>query len=357
MTEFLFILGASDPEMSAIERLLAECRIPFAYATVDGVRVHPGNAYRADDCSVSCGEFLYSESRVFVECRPASSMMLMQGDSDTFIDHHNPGDPGYGLPPERLLEGSSIGQVICFLAKALPHNAAMSLWKTEQKVWGCPAGSIVRLNGDHIVTRESPAPPLVIPADLVLIAAADHCLAAAYAGKCPGVNPAALAAWRVKSRSEFQRRTCPTCNGQFHCDRCGWSNMTADGSHCSHCTPVCPECSESAIAAKIETAKAALLATLQTVPLINLHSDLSAVDMRGQHVSELPEAASQLGICFVADVLPCPDGRVKVVCQSGTPDQIDAFMRYWVPSQGLVGVYGDPERGFAGAYLPTPVPA
>src|SRR5690606_25622302 len=33
------------------------------------------------------------------------------------IDHHRPGDPGYGRPPEEFLAASSIGQVITELAR------------------------------------------------------------------------------------------------------------------------------------------------------------------------------------------------------------------------------------------------
>src|SRR5690606_36820249 len=46
-----------------------------------------------------------------------------------------------------------------------------------------------------------------IPHDLVLTAAADHCLAAAYRGECPGVDPDTLMRWRVESRAAFQRRS------------------------------------------------------------------------------------------------------------------------------------------------------
>src|SRR5690606_40611474 len=34
------------------------------------------------------------------------------------IDHHCPGDPGYGLPPSKFFAASSIGQVIAELALA-----------------------------------------------------------------------------------------------------------------------------------------------------------------------------------------------------------------------------------------------
>src|SRR5690606_18273210 len=77
--------------------------------------------------------------------------------------------------------------------------------------------------------------------------------------------------------------------------------------------------------------------------------DITCRDLRGVHVPELPEASAREGICFVADGLP-RDGRIKVVCQSGTPEQIQTFMEVWAPANGLTDVYGDPARGFAGGY-------
>ena len=47
MNERLWILGAPDPEMVMIESLLRDAGETVVYATVDGERVHPGNAYRA----------------------------------------------------------------------------------------------------------------------------------------------------------------------------------------------------------------------------------------------------------------------------------------------------------------------
>jgi hypothetical protein len=116
--------------------------------------------------------------------------------------------------------------------------------------------------------------------------------------------------WRAESRAAFQRR------------------------------------SVAAMLADVEAARRALRAA----PEIELAPGIVVRDLRGQQVAELPEASAREGLCFVAD-MPLPDGRVKVVCQSGTPDQIAAFMRCWAPAQGLSGIYGDPARGFAGGYL------
>jgi hypothetical protein len=42
---------------------------------------------------------------------------------------------------------------------------------------------------------------------------------------------------------------------------------------------------------------------------------------------------------------------VKVVLQAATAAQVRAF-RAWAEAQGWTDAYGDPARGFAGAYLP-----
>src|SRR5690606_32336092 len=92
---------------------------------------------------------------------------------------------------------------------------------------------------------------------------------------------------------------------------------------------------------------------LRSEPELELTPGVRAKDMRGVKVYELPEASVRENLCFVADGLPGPDGRVKVVCQSGAPEQIRAFMEHWAPAQGLTDIYGDPRRGFAGGYWPA----
>ncbi len=149
-----------------------------------------------------------------------------------------------------------------------------------------------------------------------LIAAADHCLTHAYRGACPGVDPDELMRWRAASRAFFQRR------------------------------------SVVAVLDDIAAARGAL----RSAPDVQLYDAIVARDMRGRHVLELPEAAAREGMCFVADGLPGRDGRRKVVCQVGTPEQIRAFVSYFAPALGLSDIYGDPERGFAGGYAPTANP-
>lgn len=145
----VFVLGAPDPEMSEIERVLDELGETWRFACVRGSRVRADNAYQADSLNqpLPMGAEL-----VFVEC---AVMGLRAG---TLIDHHHPGDPGYGMPPERYLEGSSLGQTLTLLGLE-PSE--------EQRI----------------------------------IAAADHCPTQAYRGACPGVPVEALAAWRTRTRA------------------------------------------------------------------------------------------------------------------------------------------------------------
>jgi hypothetical protein len=295
MNKRLWILGAADPEMAAIERLLQECGETVEHATVrDGVRVHPGNAYSERVDPVCADRYLHSNI-YSVEC---AAHYVIYGDSFSVdvpnrVDHHRPGDPGYGKPPADYWLASSLGQVI---------------------------DRLHRLNVETLDIMMSLVP------DHKLICAADHCLAHAYRGECPGVDPDDLMRWRVASRAAFQGRP------------------------------------EAEVMVSVEAAIAALQSAITPAGCIAVGNEcydadgmpwplFEIADMRGRHVPELPEAASRTGICFIADGLPGPDGRIKVVCQSGTPEQIRSFIEEWAPANGLVDIYGDPARGFAGGYI------
>jgi hypothetical protein len=275
----IWILGAADPEMEMVERLLAEVGEQVAHAVdADGARIRPEAAYRA--VSHSRGETAPDTAVYLVECDvPTGASQVVR------IDHHRPGDPGYGRPPEEFLSASSIGQVVAELARLGLRDEITRAFIVSAHV--------------HVADR------------IVLAAAADHCLAAAYRSECPG-DPDALMRWRVESRAAFQRRPA------------------------------------EAILADVERARE----VLRAAPEIELAPGVRARYMRRQHVPELPEASAREGLCFVADGLPGPDWHTKVVCQSGSPEQIRAFMEVWGPANGLKGIYGDPARGFAGGYLP-----
>jgi len=285
MTKRIWVLGASDPEMEAIEHLLRRAAERVVYATIAGRRVRPAEAYVDGlDAIESVDDVV-----VLVECVPPVAAPEV-----VIVDHHRPGDPGYGRPPEDFWAASSVGQVWALL--------------------GLPAPS-----------RHSRA-------ETKLVAAADHCLGAAYRGQCPGVDPDHLAAWRAASRARYQGRSV--------------DDVLAD--------------------------VAAATQALAAAPLVDLHApgrvshttahnwsrtvcDGCALDpapvrdmRRDTPIPELPEAATRAGEAYVSGPLIGPDGRRKYTV-SGPPEVVAAWMRYPLPA-GLEDIYGDPQRGFAGGY-------
>ena len=153
----VFILGAADPEMEEIERVVLASGNHVRYARFQGWRVRAENAYDADDLNAALPPQC---ERVFVEC---SVWGLVP---HHIVDHHSPGDPGYGKPASEYLYSSSIGQVLRLL-------------ELEPTYAQC------------------------------IIAAADHCPTQAYRGECPGVNPVDLAEWRTASRAQRRGITPP----------------------------------------------------------------------------------------------------------------------------------------------------
>lgn len=266
--DVLFVLGAGDPEMNEIERLLAASGVPRVHATAAGKRVYPANAYKAE-APGEARALLQRGGRVYlVECVGHAP------DGAIRIDHHYAGDPGYGRPANEYWQASSLGQTVAALGAGIVGEVA------------------------------------VTPA-MRMVAAADHCLGAAYRGDCPGVDPDALMRWHVASRAAFEGRP------------------------------------EAAVLRDVEVARVAL----RRAPRVALAPGIEAADMRDTPVRELLMAAAREGQCCLSSVR-ARDGRTKIGCLVGSPAQVEAFMRAWAPARHLVDVYGDAVRGFAGAYVP-----
>lgn len=200
MSERIWILGASDPEMELIEKLLRECGETFVYATDErGERVRGGTAYKAR------AEIPAGVRRVYlVECDVATP----EGVERVVIDHHRPEDPGYGRHPEGFFEASSIGQTIRRLGQVAEYPDEWERVAVARHPHWC--GALERQGGRFVVRTVSrdgdpgaddddAATACVIPREYVLAAAADHCPAAAYRGECPGVDPDELMRWRAES--------------------------------------------------------------------------------------------------------------------------------------------------------------
>jgi len=303
----VWVLGAPDPEMQMIENLLSQAGEQVVHALDEtGQRVHPGSAYRVVALSalVPDGATVYA-----VECGgaaiPAGAVV---------IDHHRPGDPGYGRPPAEFLPASSIGQVISELAwmDVLPEDWRYVGIHPDDPTYLDRAGELAPLPGGRNVRywhALGMSYDYHIPADHVLAAAADHCLAAAYRGECPGVDPDELMRWRVAVRAAHQGR------------------------------PV------DELIEDVEQARA----RLRAAPVVALSESLAARDLRGEYVPELPEAAVREGMAYLATVAD-RDGRQKVVLGAADAETVQAFLEQWAPREGLVNLYGDPARGFAGGY-------
>lgn len=186
------VVGAPDPERAAIIHLLEQAGIPVHYAAVGESMVHPGNAYQADriapplppDCHVWRIE---CDGPAFADISPSRI---------TVIDHHRPGDPGYGRPPWDFLAASSIGQVVAELARVgrLPQHDYESGWIPAGRIDEPDPLGFIAPSDDltWTVTVGDGYSIISIPSDIVYTAAADHCLAAAYRGECPGVDPDTL---------------------------------------------------------------------------------------------------------------------------------------------------------------------
>ena len=151
--KYIFVLGATDNEMVAIELLLTTLDYPLMHASMGDKRVNSSNANAAD--AVSIPTHLIP---VFVECRCKGTY-----ENAVIVDHHQEGDPGFGKPPSQYWEASSIGQVATLIG--ILQNPEMSLY-----------------------------------------AAADHCLTDAYLGNCPGISKADMKYFRVSLASKNQRK-------------------------------------------------------------------------------------------------------------------------------------------------------
>jgi hypothetical protein len=274
MDKKTWILGAPDPEMEAIEALLRRCHQGVRYAAIEENdqtrRVKPHEAYRYTMQFSKDKEHAPLSAPIFVECAPSSG----GGERHVIVDHHNPGDPGFGREPRDYFDASSLGQVVRRLVEMGygPFRAKdVAQWQ--------------------------------------LIAAADHCLAAAYRGECPGVDPQRLMEWRAESRAKFQN-TDP---------------------------------------AEILRRVDAAYHSISAAPTVELAPGLFAFDVRGMRVSELPEAAARWGFNVLADSPEVVNGRVKVNF-FGDERNCAAFEAVWAPQHGVTEVYGDPKRGLMGGW-------
>ena len=288
------VFGAPDPEAEEAEKFCRKLGIPVGYAVgEDGKRVSPSTAYAGSntaqlpdghDCSL-----MAVPHAILFECAA-----IVNAAQITRCDHHRPGDPGYGCPPAEYWQASSLGQLV----------------------------EMVR--GEYFgAAHQLPTP------QMRMVAAADHCLAAAYRGECPGVDPEALAHWRAESRATFQKRPVEAVIADVAAARIALLNAP---QICVRCGQLC----QAALPG--EPIECGVCAAPQLV-----------VPLGDTTVPELPEAAVRLGVAYEATVTE-RDGRRKLVLGGHTTPELVGL---WIDVHRALDrkTYGDPARGFAGAYL------
>ena len=259
-----FVLGALDPEMREIAKVLRGAERGYYHAAVGGIRVGTRNAYSADSVvrlsrggRPTVAVLPPREPAAFVECTVRGNEPVVR------IDHHNPGDPGYACPPERYMEGASIGQTLRLLE--------MEPTPTQR-----------------------------------LLAAGDHCLTAAYQGQCPGVDPKELLFLRASWRGRVTGR--------------GLTDVV-DG-------------------------------ILHSAKLVRERFDSEYGESLFLDPTELPpdlaEGAAYTGRAVRYREL-FPEGTLKEMLKGASPEHIERFMATH-RDEGRE-VYGNPYRGYAGAYL------
>ncbi|HEX6362960.1 MAG TPA: hypothetical protein VFZ93_08390 [Albitalea sp.] len=263
--EWMFALGAQDPEMREIERVIRDAGHGFAHAARAGRRCTAQTAYAADGV-VRVGMDNVPRPALLLPKQPVVTVECAVRDVEPVhrVDHHNPGDPGYTAPPEAYLRGASLGQVLELLER------------------------------DPDETQR-------------LLAAADHCLTAAYQGRCPGVDPGDLLFLRASWQAKMSGRTL---------------SDVVEG-------------------------------ILDAAKRVRRHHDSEAGESRFLDPIETPrdvaEGAAYAGVPVRYRAL-LPEGVLKEMFKGGTPDAVRAFMAGH--REAGRSVYGNPHRGYAGAYWP-----
>ena len=362
------ILGASDPEMACIEELASSAGWRVLHAAAlgrNGVlgRVFGGGAYQATAVLDSgTGEVVPCPDApvVLVEC---GGPALDSADVVARCDHHNPGDPGYGRPPTEFLPASSLGQAIRLLAVAGEIPADWRRLDASGWIEAPRPGDVAVYGAGILAVRAPEGVAAAIPLRLLLTAAGDHCLGAAYAGQCPGVDPAALIAHRRDEKAAWLASLPTTHPARREVEACAPGRPLREAV--------------DAAAARTTAALLAAPSLAITAGPPGTRPPVVVRDVRDiPPLPLLPDVAAELGIPSLYRMPPSPharDQRVKVGITGGGGTAagtaaVEAFLGGWAAAQGISGCYPalDPNlppgealnaaaaRGYAGGYEEQP---
>lgn len=381
-TKFLFVLGAADFEMRCIERALRAAGLDVEYAvSKPRVRVTPANAYAADPPSR-----VTTHRLVFIECRPRGMARAdIEGLGDVVIDHHNPGDAGFGRPETEAFEASSIGQLAAFtqsLLQGLPRSEGAEFEALFDALTTPTAIAVGCL--DHNLpaclahrTKANAGSALDVYAETF----ADEELASAL-GRKP-IPAAEVLAGIERDREAVRTTPCLTIGGRAVRDltvlptgTLQWAPAAAAMEGCAYLalapsrpgvpptvviggdtTPACVEAfmaaARRAVIAHADVLNAALF------DRVRMNETIEVSDGRVGMVYgvDVPNASVLLRMFdddttrwFHRSVVR-PVGDVTPECAAAR-DACDAFTKVCAGARNGEGVYGDPARGFAGTYAP-----
>ena len=208
--------------------------------------------------------------------------------------------------------------VECVVAGLVPAFAA-DHHKPGDRGYGRPpaefwAASSIGQVFQHLFDGGVPAMSLVeaFGEERYMIAASDHCPSHAFMGRCPGIDVTALKAMRARNSAAF-------CNMSVE----EWTAIVDSSIAILRALPV-------ATAGGGE-----YRVSVVDVPLLN-HAQLIA----GIAVQYVMSGNAR-------------DPRTKVGLLGGEPPMISAWMAEKLSTGELVDVYGDPQRGYAGGYIPA----
>lgn len=314
----VWVLGAADREMGAIEALLTQVGQSWTYGYHrNGRRVSNNNAYAMDVPPPL--KHNPSQPTVLVEC----NIQRGRFDRKLYPHVHVISDRAYGywvdvvkrpVLCKEFMSISTIGKVIRYLAEQRidlpwPHHA-QRVREPQQ-----PVGTVY-LHPDYgwVVQARTTDVYAVIPKELIFIAAGDLCLPMAYRRLLPRVDPGELLKYRLKSRADHRFLN--------------------------------PEELEKRFFDSVDKLR-------QYIELHGLKDRKQVVDLTDKSedfIPEIKEVAAWIGRTTITRLKNYCTGQERLILVGGgDPDTI----QQWMEQQRYAGhsVYGDPEYGYAGAYI------